>query len=81
MLFLQLVIRCQPAPLGPWGWAGHQQHGRIQRHVFIGRHLEINTKALVLLMQKEEAKQHVNFLLFHHVFSFDLLHYLLVIFR
>lgn len=45
------------------------------------QHLEINTKASVLLMQKEKAKQHVNFLLFHHVFSSDLLHYLPVICR
>lgn len=61
--------------LGPRDWEGHPAREHIQRQAEFGN----KHKSPVLLMQKEEAKQHVNFLLFHHVFSFDLLHYLPVI--
>lgn len=74
VLFLSLALAAH-------SW--NHGNGKVTQHVHTSsnrQHLEINTKASVLLMQKEEAKQHVNFLLFHHVFSCDLLHYLPVIF-
>lgn len=75
-----MALDVSTLPRGRRHCAGHYPHKCIQWHILIGYHLAINTTAPVLLRQKEEAKQHVNFLPFHHDFSFDLLHYLLVIF-
>lgn len=38
MLFLQPIIRCQPTPLGPRCWAGHQPHGRWITVAFGNKH-------------------------------------------